>query len=108
MLYIHRYNNVLSFIPVIKDGVPTDRDLQLLSMKLGEYWKYLAQALGFEKPEITAFLKQNEELREKALEMLLKWRAKYGKGATFRVLYDALCDERVDHLELAQNYCCNS
>lgn len=106
MLYIHRYNNVLSFIPVIKDGVPTDKDLQLLSMKLGEYWKYLAQAVGFEDPEITAFSTENKELREKAYKMLLKWRAKCGSGATFRVLYDALCDERVDQMELAQKYCC--
>ena len=99
---------MLSFIPVIKDGVPSDKDLQLLSMKLGEYWKYLAQALGFEKPEITAFHKQNEELREKALKMLLKWRAKYGSEATYRVLYDALCDECVGQTELAQKYCCLS
>lgn len=107
MLYIfHRYNNVLSFIPVIKDGVPTEEDLQLLSMKLGKHWKYLAQALGFVKPEITAFHTQNEELREKALDMLLQWRAKYGSGATFRVLYDALCDERVNQMALAQKYCC--
>ena len=97
---------MLSFIPVIKGGVPTDKDLQLLSMKLGEYWKYLAQALGFEESEITAFSKQNEELREKAYKMLLRWRAKYGSGATFKILYDALCDERVDQMELAQKYCC--
>ena len=108
LLHIHRYNNVLSFIPVIKDGVPKDKDLQLLSRKLGEYWKDLAYCLGFEKPDITAFHKQNDELREKALEMLLQWRAKYGSGATFRVLYDALCDECVGQTELAEKYCCLS
>ena len=64
--------------------------------------------LGFEKPDITAFHKQNDELREKALEMLLQWRAKYGSWATFRVLYDALCDEYVGETEFAQKYCCYS
>ena len=106
MVHIHRYNNALSFIPVIKDGVPKDKDLQLLSRKLGEYWKDLARCLDFKEPDITAFHKQNEELREKALKMLLQWRAKCGLGATYRVLYDALCDELVGQRELAQKYCC--
>ena len=97
---------MLSFISVIKDGVPTDKDLQLLSRKLGEYWKDLARCLDFEEPEITAFDKQNEELREKSYKMLIKWRAKCGLRATYSVLYDALCDERVDQTELAQGYCC--
>ena len=108
ILYIHRYNDVLFFVPGIKDGVPTDKDLQLLSRKLGEYWRDLARCLGFEEPEIIAFHKENEELREKALKMLLQWRAKYGSGATFRVLYDALCDECVGQTELAEKYCCLS
>ena len=92
----------------VKDGVPTDMDLQLLSRKLGDYWKDLARCLDFEEPDITAFHKQNEELREKALKMLLQWRAKYGSEATYRVLYDALCDECVGQTELAQKYCCLS
>ena len=75
-------------------------------MKLGEYWKYLAHCLGFEEPEITAFHKENEELREKAYKMLIKWRAKHGSGATYSVLYDALRDERTGQTELAQGYCC--
>lgn len=97
---------MLSFIPVIKDGVPTDRDLHFLSMKLGDYWKDLARCLGFDEPAITAFHDQDQKLKERALQMLSKWKAKCGSEATYSVLYYALCDERVGQTELAQLYCC--
>ena len=106
MLYIHRYNNVLSFIPVIKDGVAAERDLQLLSSKLVECWKDLARCLGLEESDITAIEDQNWKSRERALKVCLRWRANCGTEATYRVLYDALCDELVGQTELAQKYCC--
>ena len=99
---------MLSFIPVIKDGVPTDRDLQLLSRNLVDCWKDLARCLGLKEPDITAIHDENQKLKERALKMLLQWRANYGPGATYRVLYDALCDECVGQKELAQKYCCLS
>ena len=108
MVYIHRYNNLLSFIPVIKDGVPRDKDLRLLSRKLVECWKDLARCLGLEEPDITAISDQNQKVKERALKMLLQWRANCGSGATYRALYDALCDELVGQTELAQKYCCLS
>jgi len=96
---------MLSFLSVIKDGVPTSDDLQHLSLKLGTSWKPLARCLKFDKASITVFHKENEEFTEKALSMLQKWKAKYGSGATFRVLHDALCDERVCERELAEQFC---
>ena len=108
MLHIHRYNNLLFFIPGMKDGVPKDKDLHLLSRKVVEYWKDLARCLDFKEPEIEAFHKENEELTEKALKMLLQWKAKYGSRATYRALYDALCHECVGQMELAEKYCCLS
>ena len=99
---------MLSFIPVIKDGVPTDRDLQLLSRKLVQCWKGLARCLGLGESDIAAIHVENQKLKERALKMLLQWRAYYGPGATYRVLYAALCDECVGQTELAQKYCCLS
>ena len=83
-------------------------DLQLLSWKLVGFWNDLARCLGLEEPDITAISDQNQKLKERALKMLLQWRANYGPGATYRVLYDALCDECVGQTELAQKYCCLS
>ena len=97
---------MLSFFSVIKDGVPTSRDLELLSMRLpGSAWKHLARSLKFDEAEITAFDSENQELREKAYKMLLKWKAKCGFGATYRVLYHAMRGERVDQTELAERFC---
>ncbi|XP_073234743.1 uncharacterized protein [Porites lutea] len=90
---------------VIKDGVPTSDVLQHLSLKLGTSWKPLARCLKFDKASITVFHKENEEFTEKALSMLQKWKAKYGSGATFRFLHNALCDERVCQRELAEQFC---
>ena len=73
-----------------------------------ECWKDLARCLGLEEPDITAIHDQNQKSKERALKMLLQWRASYGPGATYRVLYDALCDECVGQTELAQKYCCLS
>ena len=95
-----------SIISAIKDGDPTSEDLQLLSMKLGTSWKPLARCLKFEEADVTGFHKENEEYTEKALKMLQKWKAKYGLGATYRVLHEALCDERVCQRVLAERFCC--
>ena len=96
---------MLSFVSVIKDGIPTSNDLQLLSLKLSASWKSLARRLKFDEASVTVFHKENEELTEKALSMLQMWKAKYGSGATFRVLHDALCHELVCQRELAEQFC---
>ena len=96
---------MLSFVSVIKDGIPTSNDLQLLSLKLGTSWKSLARRLKFDEASVIVFNKENDEWTEKALSMLQMWKAKYGSGATFRVLHDALCDERVGQRELAEQFC---
>ena len=40
--------------------------------------------------------------------MLEKWKSKEGSGATYRVLYKALCHDFVGHRDLAEKICCNS
>ena len=37
--------------------------------------------------------------------MLLRWKEKRGAGATYKVLYEALCHEYVDRKDLAQQFC---
>ena len=73
---------------------------------LGNSWEKLARRLGFHNGEITGFDKDNEEYSKKALKMLFRWKQKGGAGATYRVLYQALCNRLVERRDLAERFCC--
>ena len=83
----------------------TDYDLEGLSLQLGSPWKSLALGLEFSRPEIDEFDHSYKELAEKSFCMLLKWKAKNGSGATYKVLYEALCRKYVDRKDLAAQFC---
>ena len=91
---------------MIKDGAPDDDDLENLAKRLGRCWDDLARRLKFTKAEISGFDDENRMLAKKASSMLRKWKEKYGLGATFRVLYDALCHHLVNRKDLAEAFCC--
>ena len=93
------------FVDYIKQGQPTDNELELLSRKLEE-WKPLGRQLGFEGGDLTAVHKDNEEWSSKIFEMLKKWRQWKGKDATYGALYHALCYATVGRTDLAQTFCC--
>ena len=90
----------------VKEGVPTDEDLERLSAKI-EKWKPLGRRLKLESSELEALHKDNEEWSEKAFAMLMKWKQKKGSDATYRCLYDALCHDLVNRKDLAEEFCCS-
>ena len=90
----------------VKEGIPSDEDLEHLSVKV-EKWKPLARRLKLEAAELEALHKDNEEWSEKALAMLIKWKRKKGSKATYRCLYDALCHDLVNRRDLAEKFCCS-
>ena len=98
------YARCFLFVDDIKEGQPTEGELEDLSRKLEE-WKPLGRQLGFEGGDLKAVDKDNEEWSEKKFEMLKKWRQWKAKDATYRVLYHALCHVR--RTDLAQAYCCH-
>ena len=75
-------------------------------MELGDKWEQLGRCLGLKQAAITRFDRDLKGLNEKAFQMLIAWRKKEGADATYIVLYDALCDKRVQCKELAQRFCC--
>ena len=79
-------------------------ELEHLSVKIGN-WKPLARRLGFPSVEIFAFDKENRHFSEKAFRMLIAWKQREGSGATYRVLYDALCHPLVQRRDLAEKFC---
>ena len=92
---------------MVKDGEPSNEELEYLSRKLAKKWKKLGRRLGFDEAEIDDFDQANEELAEKAYKMLMDWKKKVASGATYKVLYDALCHELVECKLLAERYCCD-
>ena len=91
---------------MVKDGKPSDRALEELSLKLGEKWKELGSCLGFDHAAITNLDEDYKKLARKAYRMLLAWKQKEGCQASYKVLHNALCDELVEYKLLAENFCC--
>ena len=74
-------------------------------MQLGKSWDALAGRLGFSPAEIEGFDDANKELAKKSLRMLRRWKEKNGpSGATYKVLYEALCHRFVDRKDLAGQF----
>lgn len=90
----------------LKKGVPTDEELEKLSVDIGEAWKSLGRRLKIDEARLTSFDRENEEYREKSYKMLLHWKNKQGSLATYKILYDALCHELVNRKDLAEKLCC--
>ena len=101
----HCYYHNLSSAPV-KAGGPSDDELEELSLELGEKWEELGGRLGFHQAAISNFNEDNKRQARKAFKMLMAWKQKEGPNATFEVLYDALCDKKVQYTLLAKQFCC--
>ena len=92
----------------VKKGTPSDEDLEELSQQIGKSWKPLGRRLQFTEAEITTFHKENpDEYSEKVYQMLLRWKSRDGKDATYQVLYDALDHKLVKEKRLAEKICCD-
>lgn len=89
----------------VKDGTPCDDTLIGLSQKIGKHWKRLARELKMDESKVVKFHTENEELEEKALQMLLHWRQRDGTNATYQALYTALSHEHVGRKDLARKFC---
>ena len=90
----------------VKQGIPSDEELEKLSMQIGECWKPLGRRLDIEEGLLTGFYKDNDEFREKIYKMLLHWKQRDGQAATYQVLYAALCHELVSQRLLGEEICC--
>ena len=89
----------------IKHGVVDDIHLHLLAHKLENYWKRLGRRLRFNDAELVVFDRSNDNLIEKALVMLLKWKSREGLKSSYQALHDALCHPLVNRRDLAFEIC---
>ena len=89
------------FMFLVKQGVPSDEELEWLSHQL-ENWEELGRRLQIEEATLTAFDDDYGRKRKKIYKMLQHWKQKDGSDATYMVLHDALCHQFVNRADLAE------
>lgn len=95
----------------VKQGTPSDEELEELGSEIHAErtsWKKLARRLKIEESKINGIDNKDEELSEKAYQMLLYWKQKHGSDAIYKVLFEALNHKMVNRIDLAKKYCCES
>ena len=85
----------------VKQGVPSDEDLEWLSQKLKK-WKTLGRRLKIEEVKLMMIDDENKKFIEKIYEMLLHWKERNGSTAAYTILHDALCHPLVNRTDLAE------
>ena len=89
----------------LKEGNPTEDELEYLSAEVSDDWRTLGRRLAFKEAQLQEFDTGYGKISEKAYAMLLAWKQRDGSGASYSVLYKALCDKRVKRRDLAQKFC---
>ena len=92
---------------MVKDGEPSDEELEYLSLELAGKWDKLGRRLGFNQAAISSYDEDKTKLEDKALNMLMDWKQEQGSKATYTVLNDALCHKLVKCKRLAEQFCCD-
>ena len=87
---------------LVKQGVPSDEDLEWLSDRVEHEWKALGRRLQIEERRLRATDTEHQDMVEKVYQMLRHWKIMNGSAATYRVLHDALCHPLVSRRDLAQ------
>ena len=93
------------FVFLVKQGVPSEEDLEWLSSEL-EQWKRVGRRLKIKEARLTAFDNGNKDSSEKTYKMLLHWKKRDSSAATYTILHDALCHPLVNRTDLAEQICC--
>ena len=97
--------NTLLFLLVVKQGTPTDDELEELGKRIAENWEKLGRRLGIEDPKLKEILQAHEQLSERGYHMLKHWKQEKGSAATYQALCDALKHNLVQRQDLAEEFC---
>ena len=90
----------------VKEGSPTNDELEHLSTKISNSWRTLGRRLSFHEAQLKEFDNGHEQISGKAYAMLSAWKQRYGSDATYIVLSQALCHTLVNRRDLAEEFCC--
>lgn len=83
------------FLFLVPDGpvgnnILKDTCLNDISEDLGRDWKHLGRKLGISNGIINNIDEENRRVKEKSIELLLKWKRQSGNDATGEALANAL------------------
>ena len=97
--------NQLKLFFLVKQGTPTNDELEELGVEIAEKWMKLGRRLGVKDPKLQDIRQAHDELCEKGYHMLIHWKQKKGSAATYQVLCDALHHNLVQRADLAEQFC---
>lgn len=89
----------------MKKGVPSDEEVSHLADNIQQDWKRLGLALGLKEKYLTAIeMDKPNDVYERALAVLQKWKKKLGRKATYDKLAEALNDQLVQRPGLVKAF----
>ena len=93
------------FFFVVKQGTPTNDELEDLGAEIAEKWTKLGRRLDVKEPKLQEICRLYDLLSEKGFHMLLQWRQEQGSAATYQALCDGLRHKLVQRQDLAEQFC---
>lgn len=90
---------------VVKDGIPTDEELEELGVKIVDNWKKLGRRLEVTDSKLPEIGQAHDQLCEMAYYMLKHWKQEKGSAATYQALCGALNHRLVQRQDLAEQFC---
>ena len=91
-------------LSVVRDGTPTDNELEELAIKI-VHWEKLGRRLNVSEPKLAEISQARDLLSEKAYYMLKHWKQGKGTSATYKTLCNALTHSLVQRQDLAERFC---
>lgn len=93
----------------LKKGIPSDEEISHLADNIQQDWKRLGAALGLKEKYLNAIeMNKPNDVYERALAVLQKWKKKMGRKATYEKLAQALNDQLVQRPGLVKAFSTDS
>ena len=89
----------------MKPGIPEDDELHGLANDVSRFWKKVGRELKVEEWKLDQLDVDQQDVYEKAYQMLWHWRQTRDDQATYQILYSALTSTVVGRSDLGRKYC---
>ncbi|KAL9979074.1 hypothetical protein ACROYT_G016676 [Oculina patagonica] len=94
-----------TFFWPLKKGIPSEKELAHIADNIQQDWKRLGAALGLKEKHLKAIeVNNSNDVYERALAVLQKWKKKMGRKATYQKLAAAFNDQLVQRPGLVKSF----